>query len=262
VSWRSGDYVLSSVIQLVEQARAGGKPFFIVAHVDDVHHPYVAAEGKAVPDFRAAGDKAGYDAGIALFDQGLRVAVEHLRYTGAWDRTVLIVTADHGEEFGEHGGTVHSSTCYEEVTRVPLLVRIPRAASRRIPHRVGLVDLAPTLLELLGARSLATPLDGQSLLIPALERQVVDPLRPVFCTICQVLGGRPPFFTRAVRRGSWSLFEEAKTGQVELYDLARDSGERVNVAAIPGHAGIIAELQHALASEPQENLLRVSDGLE
>jgi arylsulfatase A-like enzyme len=262
VSWRSGDYLLSGIFQLVEQARSSGRSYFVVAHIDDVHHPYAAAAGKAVPEFKSAGEKAAYDAGIALFDQGLRVTVEHLRNAGVWDRTVLIVTADHGEEFGEHGGTVHSRTCYEEVTHVPLLVRIPRMGPRRVSPRVALVDLAPTLLELLGARSSAPPLDGQSLFIPALEPAVVDPKRPIFCTICQVLVGRPPFYTRAVRRDRWSFYEDAKGGRTELYDVEKDPGERVDLAESRGHVSVAAELRQVLSGQHEGNLLRVSEGLE
>jgi arylsulfatase A-like enzyme len=262
VTWRSGDYVLSSVFQLVEQARSSGKPFFVVAHVDDVHHPYAAAAGKAVPEFKSTGEKAGYDAGVALFDQGLRAAVEHLRNVGVWERTVLIVTSDHGEEFGEHGGTVHSRTCYAEVVHVPLLLRIPRTAARRIAHRVALIDLAPTLLELLGMGTSPPPLDGQSLFIPAFESNVVDPERPIFCTICQVLVGRPPFYTRSVRSGRWSLFQDAKGGRTELYDLLKDPGERFDLGESGTHRSVAADLRQALSGELEGNLFRVSEGLE
>jgi arylsulfatase A-like enzyme len=262
VSWRSGDYALSSVVQVVDQARSSGRPFFVVAHIDDVHHPYGAAAGKAVAEFKATGDRAAYNAGIAVFDQGLRAAVEHLRNVGLWDRTVLIVTSDHGEEFGEHGGTVHSRTCYREVAHVPLLLRIPGMGARRIPHRVALVDLAPTLLELLGARASPPLLDGQSLFIPALEPMVVDRERPIFCTICQVLVGRPAFFTRSVRRGRWSLFEDAKGGRIELYDLEKDPVERVNLGESPSHTSVATELRRVLSGELEGNLFRVSEGLE
>lgn len=262
VDWRSGDYLLSNVFHLIDQARHGGKPFFAVAHVDDVHHPYTAAEGKAVPAFGPPGERARYDAGIALFDQGLRVVVEHLKYVGLWDRTILIVNSDHGEEFGEHGGTIHSRTCYSEVAHVPLLVRIPQAGARRISQRVALIDIAPTLLELLGTRHSSVPLDGQSLLIPIFEPTVVDPERPIFCSIFQVMEGRPPFFTRSVRRGRWSFFEEVKAERLELYDRDSDPGERVDLLSSPGRAPNVASLRQVLLSAPKGNLFRVSEGLE
>ncbi len=189
VNWRSGDYLAMNLFQIVDAALKSHQQFFAVAHVDDVHHPYLSSVGKSVPEFQSVGELARYDRGIALFDQGLRILIEKLKYVGVWDRTVLIVTADHGEEFREHGGTIHSRTCYDEVTHVPLLVRVPNAGARRIKTRVALLDLAPTLLEMLDNRSAAAQLDGQSLLIPVYEPKVVDPNRPIFCTIYQVMSG-------------------------------------------------------------------------
>lgn len=96
-----------------------------------------------------------------------------------WDRTLLIVTSDHGEEFGEHGGAIHSRTCYGEVTRVPLIVRIPGESPQRIQARVALLDIAPTLLELLGGDPPDVRLDGQSLYISAQEPGLLDANRPI-----------------------------------------------------------------------------------
>ncbi len=262
VSWRSGDQLVSHLFEAVARARSAGQPFFVVAHVDDVHHPYSAAQGKAVPTFAAPGEQAAYDAGIAVFDQGLRATIAHLQRIGAWDHTVLIVTADHGEEFGEHGGSVHSRTCYAESTRVPLVVRVPHTEAKRVPSPVALIDLAPTLLELLGAREAGHRLDGQSLLVPVYEPAAVAENRPIFCTICQVLAGRPAFFTRAVRQGKWSLFEDVLNQHVELYDRHHDPGERVDLGARPEWKGVAANLRQSLSSAEGGNLLRLSRGLD
>jgi arylsulfatase A-like enzyme len=262
VNWRSGDTLLSNVFHAVNEAQRVAKPFFIVAHVDDVHHPYTAAEGRTIPATSGLSELARYDAGIALFDQGLRITIEHLKRIGAWDRTLLVVNADHGEEFGEHGGTVHSRTCYSEVTHVPLLVRIPRAEARRISQPVALIDLAPTLLELLDARSSSVPLDGQSLFVPVHEPAAVDAERPIFCAIYQAMAGNPPQFTQSIRRGRWSFFQEAKTGRVELYDQIADPRERVNLADAPERARDVKELEKLLSSMPAGNLFRVVEGLE
>jgi arylsulfatase A-like enzyme len=262
VRWRSGDYVLSNLFEVIHRARTANKPFFAVAHIDDVHHPYISAEGKAVAEYRSAGDRAKYAAGIAVFDQNLRVAVNHLKHTGLWDKTVLIVTADHGEEFGEHGGNVHSRTCYAEVTHVPLVLRIPNAPPGRIRSPVALVDLAPTLLELIGARTESVTLDGQSLLIPAYEPTRVAATRPRFCTIFHVSAARESFFTRGVRQGKWSLFEEARTGNVELYDTSRDPRERFDLAKSPRDMSVVPALRQLLYEAAEGNLFRVSQGLE
>jgi arylsulfatase A-like enzyme len=146
-NWHSGDYLLESLNSLVEQAKDGGKPLFAVAHVDDVHHPYTAAKGRTVSGFPSPGEQAAYDRGIALFDEGLLAFIEGLKRQQLWVRTVPIVTADHGEEFGEHGGTIHSRSCYDEVTHVPLIVRIPGESAQRIKQPVALIDIAPTLLQ-------------------------------------------------------------------------------------------------------------------
>ena len=262
VNWRSGDYLLLGLGRIVDTALKKGRPFFAVAHVDDVHHPYLASAGKAVPEFRSEGELASYDRGIALFDQGLRILIEKLKYDGVWDNTVLIVTADHGEEFHEHGGTIHSRTCYEEVTHVPLLLRIPNAGAMRIKSPVALLDLVPTLLELLDRPTSEAKLDGQSLLIPAYEPRAVDPNRPLFCSIYQVMSGRPRFFIRSVRSGSWSFFEEAYTGQHQLYNRGNDPHELTNVAANAGNASVVSELSHLFLRVSEDNLYRISEGLD
>ena len=262
VNWKSGDYLLLNLVQIIDAAHQQQRRFFVVAHVDDVHHPYLSAEGKSAPEFHSVGELARYDRGIAQFDQGLRILVEKLKLADVWDRTVLIVTADHGEEFGDHGGTIHSRTCYEEVTHVPLLVRIPMAGEMRIKPRVALLDLVPTLLEMLGAENATAQLDGQSLFIPAYEPNLVDPQRPIFCSIYQVMSGRPQFFTRSVRRGQWSFFEEAYTGRVELYDLPVDQRERVNVADAGQSARLVSDLRQLFFQVRQGNLYNVSEGLE
>jgi len=186
--------------------------------------------------------------------------IEKLKEANVWDNTVLIVTADHGEEFGEHGGTIHSRTCYEEVTHVPLFLRIPNAGAKRIQSPVALLDIVPTLLEMLDKENATANLDGQSLLVPLYEPNDVDQNRPLFCTIYQVMSGRPKFFTRSVRRGKWSLFEESYTGRVELYNHANDHKERVNLAAEPGFVPVVSDLRHLFSQVSEDNVYRVSEG--
>ena len=81
---------------------------------------------------------------------GALAKVLALRFGG---RGYLIVTSDHGEAFGEHQTREHSKTIYEELVRVPLLIRGPGVAAGRIDERVGLIDLGPTILDLFGVHS-------------------------------------------------------------------------------------------------------------
>lgn len=104
-----------------------------------------------------------YDATLREADARVGELLEALRHAGIEEETIVIVCSDHGEEFLDHGGVNHGRTLWEEMVRVPFLIRLPGAAPREIDTPVSLLDLAPTLVELLG---LATrhPSDGRSLL--------------------------------------------------------------------------------------------------
>jgi arylsulfatase A-like enzyme len=101
-----------------------------------------------------------YDASIRFADRELGAFLDELEARGDLANTVVVITSDHGEEFGEHGGLKHSATLYQEMLHVPLLVRAPGVTGgRRVSEPVGLTDLVPTLLPLLGLPSLP---DGSS----------------------------------------------------------------------------------------------------
>ncbi len=254
-SWASGDYASSNITRAIFEARQHHQPFFIVAHIDDVHHPYKAARGHAVPAFEGKNETlVNYDRGIARFDQTLAGVLAHLKNLHLYDNTVVIVTADHGEEFDEHGGTIHSRSCYDEVVHVPLVLHIPGVEAQQVNDRVALVDIVPTLLDLLGKRSDPPPLDGQSLLVPVEARQQLLPERPLFCSIFQILRGRPNFFTRSVRDGRFTFVEDAMAARHELYDVHNDPSEQHNLATRPEHAAEIQRFRGLLRSSLTGNL--------
>ena len=90
-----------------------------------------------------------YDAEVAYLDAELGRLFDQLEARGLDDRTVLAFTADHGEEFLDHGGFEHGHTLYPELTHVPLLLRAPDLGAGRVSQSVGHVDVAPTVLQLL-----------------------------------------------------------------------------------------------------------------
>jgi arylsulfatase A-like enzyme len=93
-----------------------------------------------------------YDAGIYWVDKQIARLVRSLQQLKKWDDTVLAVTADHGEEFLEHGNRYHSPTnLLDPLIRVPLLVRAPDTSAARLPEPFSLINLAPTLFEAVGA---------------------------------------------------------------------------------------------------------------
>jgi arylsulfatase A-like enzyme len=231
VDWRSGDHLTALAIGAIERAKQQRKPFFVTVHYDDVHHPYRAHQGRSVPSFSGkTPDMGAYDRCIASLDNLLRVLTSHLKNGGLWDQTVIIVTADHGEEFKEHGNTIHSQTCYVESLHVPLIVRIPGQKPVKIDERVALVDVVPTLVEALALPADRLELDGQSLFVPVLAPEQLQEDRPIFCSVFQLLSGRTNFFTRSVRTKRHALVHEALSDRRELYDVTADPGETRNIA--------------------------------
>jgi arylsulfatase A-like enzyme len=142
------------------------EPFFLFVHTYQTHEPYFAAApydtmfaevdgGGAVAAAEAASDQhllTKYDAAVRYTDASIAPLLDTLRARPGGSRTLLVITSDHGEAFGEHGYTGHGRTLHEEVLRVPLLVWAPGlvAAGRRVPGLVGVIDVAPTILDLLG----------------------------------------------------------------------------------------------------------------
>ena len=146
-------------------------PFFLFVHTYEVHAPY-----KPPPPFDAAlspHDRAGsalelYEQEILYLDGELNEFIGELELLVGAENLLLVITSDHGEEFGEHGQQLHTQL-YDEVMHVPLLLRWPGhvPAGRRIAQPVSLVDIPPTILELAGVKRFRTQ-DGSSL-VPLLR---------------------------------------------------------------------------------------------
>ena len=173
----------------------------------------------------------------ALYDGGVRVSDAHverllrvLRDTGRDRSTALIVTSDHGEHLGERASlhvASHGHSLYDDVIRVPLLVYDPRGRyrPRRIITQVSTLDVAPTVLELLGVEA-AERLDGRSLVPVMLGHETAH--RVVFSHVDRK---GPPRVS--VRDGRFKLIRDLSPeaqGAVEIYDLAADPGETRDLA--------------------------------
>ena len=188
-----------------------------------------------------------YDAGIRQFDTELGRLLGFLDEQGLSDETLVVVTSDHGEEFMEHGRVDHFLTTYQEVLRVPLILRGPGVpAGLRVAAPVSLVDVVPTVLGLAGAAAPAG-LDGVDL--SRLWREG-DPLaldeRLVFgeasggLTFELVVGENYFPIYSSVRQGRFKLVHDTKSDRDALYDLAADPREQRDVAA--AHPELAARL--------------------
>jgi arylsulfatase A-like enzyme len=259
-----------------------GRPFFIFLNYMDSHMPYVPPapfsdrfEGRD-PHFKPYTDHtqltdavdhgkrhvsaterkhlvSQYDGGIAYMDSEIGSLVDRLRESGLYENTLIIITGDHGEAFGERDIIQHTrGSAYQDQIHVPLLIKYPgQHEGRRSDDLVSHVDLMPTVLDVVGC---ATPggLQGRSLRLPRAEDSdaVYAEARAA-----GELSVSPRF--RGVRRamfvGSWKLIASTE-GPPELYDLAADPGETHNLyRADDPHAKALADRLSAwVAAAPRK----------
>jgi arylsulfatase A-like enzyme/Tfp pilus assembly protein PilF len=154
---RATTVVERALAWLSEQPRA---PFFLWVHLYDPHDPYDPPE-----PFKTKYAATPYNGEIAYVDSALGNLFSGLKASGIYDASVIGVVADHGEAFGEHGEESHGFFLYDETVHVPLLIKLPAGhpANMQIDTRVGLVDVAPTLLRAAGVE-VPTAMQGVSLL--------------------------------------------------------------------------------------------------
>lgn len=180
-----------------------------------------------------------YEGGVRGLDADLGALFDFLRQRGTWDDALVIVTADHGEEFLEHGKVLHDQG-YRETARVPLLVKLPRGerAGTRVEAPVGTVELAATVLAYLEAAP-ESEIEGRDLLaVAAAGDEAVD--RPILTRGRE--RPRPRYFLRTRDR---TLVFDPRSRRTELYDLAADPGESEDLAA--GRPREVAALARQLA---------------
>ena len=242
----------------------GDRPYFLWVHYFDPHGPYAANEGvegflgpdlplhgETVRRVRRLSRRGNFEpadtteemmrAAKALYDSEIRFVDRHIRDLFALlpitQDDVVIVTSDHGEEFLDHGDVWHGHTLYEETVRVPLMVRLPGAhlGGRRVSAAVGLVDVLPTVVDLL---ELPPPrwAQGHSLLPLADGRSVVSP--PVHLALTKVRD------LQAIVRGELKYIHDFDEGRHALYDLSQDPDESKNL--IGERAGLALELRGQL----------------
>ncbi len=211
VGERPATETVTAALRWLETDGGTDAPWFLWIHLYDPHDPYVPPE-----EFRQAGEHGDYLGEVAAVDAALGpffAAVE----SAAHGREVLTLFAsDHGESLGEHGEETHGFFLYQSTMTVPIVVHWPgRIEPGQGARRGALVDLTPTLLDLLGLE--AEGLDGHSLLVSSERPIYLETRRPWYS-----YGWSP---LRGVVEGDWKLIAAPRP---ELYDLARDREERLD----------------------------------
>ncbi len=251
-------------------SRTDGRPFFLYLHSIDPHSPYTPAPAyrqrfapsvtdpetgsmqmiRALENLRQAPSSqlkkdliALYDAEVASNDAAFGTLVAHLKASGLCDSALIILVADHGEEFLDHGDWEHGKTLYWEQLRVPLIIKLPKgnAAGRTILEPAQHIDLLPTILAFAGLE-MPVGLHGNSLL-PAV--QGANSQQPRAFSYLN-LDGRE---AKSVIVGGMKLISHQRQRAllprppVELFDSAADPAEHANLAfEQPVKAGYLAAL--------------------
>jgi arylsulfatase A-like enzyme/tetratricopeptide (TPR) repeat protein len=208
--------------------RKSAAPFFAWVHYFDPHAPYEP------PSPYSAGYRGReYDGEIAYADAALGRLFARLESSGLLDNTLVVLTADHGESLGEHGEATHGIFVYDATLRVPLIFAHPDLvpAGRTISGPADLVDIAPTILGLLG---IPVPSEMQGLVLAPALRSSEKTVGPDLEGREIYLESQAGWLDRrwapllGIRSGSWKYIEAP---QAELYDLRTDPGETKNVIA-------------------------------
>jgi arylsulfatase A-like enzyme len=246
--------------------RTGEDPFFTWLHYMDAHYPFyqdeetLAAVGAdPIPGRRqrrlnrlmneepaelserdVADLVALYDAETRFADEQIGALLDALDARGVLEDTLVLVTSDHGEALGEHGAFGHYRALYEELLRVPLLARVPTGADATVEEQVGLVDLAPTILDYAGVEPEGAPFSGTSL------RARVEDGEPLDREERLVAGHGDPLGVRTPRwKYVWWDREGDTPTDAELFDLDADPEESVDVSG--EHPEVVAEFDAYLA---------------
>jgi len=217
----TGEKLAQHTIEELAKLDAGAGRFFLWSHWVDPHSEYVP---HAEFDLGAS-SRQRYDGEIAYVDHQIGRVLDALRARPDAARTAVLVTSDHGEAFGEHGMIRHGFELWDELVRVPLLLCVPGAPPSRIAVPRSLIDLAPTVLELLDVPAPPGELRGVSLLrdIGATEPAT----RPVLVDMPRGPNNQE---RRAFINGKYKLITSA--GRViGLYDLSIDPAETNDLSA-------------------------------
>ncbi len=200
------------------------KPWYLWVHYTDPHAEYIPHAGF---DF-GTGSRALYDGEVAFVDRQIGRVLAALRESPLWQNTVVAVTSDHGEAFGEHNMIRHGFEVWEELVRVPLLLRVPGVPAARVAARRSVIDLVPTILDLMRVEVKPGELSGQSLLAD-LESSEGNPApgRPVFVDMSE---GPYNAERRAYIEDDQKLVLSGGR-PLGLYDLAADPGEKRDLSA-------------------------------
>ncbi len=214
----SADRVADRAISWI--AAHADERWFLWTHFLDPHSQYVAHPSE--PSFGDSQEDL-YHGELRFTDKHIGRLIDALYKTPGGDRTIIVLTSDHGEGFGEHGFSGHAIALTRELLHVPLIIHVPDVPGRAVGGAVSGVDVLPTIAELAGIEIDDLVVEGQSL-VPQIFYGQEDRERVVF--------GETNYPTplRSATSSRWKLIFNLKGNFYELYDLTGDPLEESNVA--------------------------------
>ncbi|RLE79381.1 MAG: hypothetical protein DRJ51_07895 [Thermoprotei archaeon] len=243
--------VTKMTLEVLREVSEKNKPFFLFIHYWDPHSPY-----KPPPPFNRSFWKmeppedtsmldyaiSQYDGEIAYVDSKVGDLIEYLENSGLLDKTVIILTSDHGESLMQHDNYMGHKGLYDSITKVPLIIRFPEGEPRgTITELIQHIDIAPTIYDLAGVDPPKT-VDGRSLMNVIEGGKGVEEVLMVENTQQKAMG---------LRTRNWKFIiylektpEGLPAGYVRLYDFSKDEGEQINLA--PHEVEVVESLKKRL----------------
>jgi arylsulfatase A-like enzyme/Flp pilus assembly protein TadD len=240
---RRGDEVVAEAVNWLQ--KADERPFFMWVHLYDPHDPYTPPE-----PYASRHPGRPYDGEVEFTDFNLGQLLSSLKEQKVYEDTLILLVGDHGESLGEHGEEKHGFFVYNSALHVPLILRLPhgKRAAQTVQESVSIVDLFPTVIQLLGLPRLQLDhVQGTglgSLILGRKKDHRADLYAETFYPHLQ-FGWSP---LRTLISGSYKYIEAPSP---ELYDLSKDFAERNN----------LAEKERALANRFQQNLTELEQRL-
>jgi arylsulfatase A-like enzyme len=270
--WRqmAGRADVTTDLALEWLSRAWAEPFFLWVHYQDPHYPFappppydtmydptcsncldggygtidLVANGQRISDRDIEHVIALYDGAISFTDREIGRLVNGLQLAGLEDETIIIITGDHGESFGENNRWLHPFILYNTTLRVPLIMRYPPTIPQGtvVNSVVRSIDIMPTVLETLNV-SPPRKMDGASL-SPLISGRANQEQRASFAEV-------PDHTIISIVEGRWKLIRDNRYSYLELYDLLADPAELNNVAQ--AYPATTVELEQKLLAWMRSN---------
>jgi choline-sulfatase len=233
--------IVPKVIERLKQAAARKERFALWTHLFEPHSSYMTHKEFPTSLSGVPGLMEKYDYEIAFVDIWVGKLLAALEELGLARDTAIVVAADHGEAWGEHKVLFHGQDLFDEQLRVPLIFVFPGAKPRVVEDDVALVDVGPTVLDLVGVPA-PPAMRGRSLL-PAVRGEKLAP-RPIFGELLPATAW--PHHAVMMVEGNHKLIHRVSDRRWEMYDLRRDPGEKANLAAAPAAAATFTSLRDKL----------------